>query len=373
MQISIDPAKRMASWYKQHRSIIDLIEMALFVYLFIFSLQLMGTSLKMFGQGFAETLFQTTANPYVGFFIGVLSTSIIQSSSSTTSIVVGMVGGGVLGIESAIPIIMGANIGTSITNLLVSLPQINRPSEFGRAFSAAIVHDFFNLLSVLVLFPIQIKTNFLGIGASYLAEAFQSVGGVAFISPVKVLTQPPVKLLSAALEAHPWVLVIMALCVLLLSLKRMVDLLKALVVEKAEAWFDRYLFRTAPRAFLVGVLLTGIVQSSSITTSLVVPMAGAGILSLPQIFPYTLGSNIGTTVTAILAALITGNLAAVTVAFSHLLFNVSGILVWWPLRVVPIRLASAFSRYSLRNKVLPFAYIIIVFFVIPILGIWLLR
>jgi len=373
MQIPLINVREIVAWYKRHRSLFGVIELAASVYLFIFSLELMGASLKMFGQGFAGTLLQTTANPYVGFFMGVLSTSIIQSSSSTTSIVVGMVGGGVLGIESAIPIIMGANIGTSITNLLVSLPQINRPTEFSRAFSAAIVHDFFNILAVLVLFPIQIKTDFLGIGATFLAEAFQNIGGVTLLSPVKVLTHPPVKLLSVAFGNHPWVLVILSLCLLLFALRKMVLLLRVLVIEKAEVWFDRYLFRTAPRAFLVGLLLTGIVQSSSITTSLVVPIAGAGMLSLMQIFPYTLGSNIGTTVTAILAALITGNLSAITVAFSHLLFNLSGMIVWWPVRIVPISLARRFSQVAVRNKVIPFAYIIIVFFVIPVLGIYFLR
>lgn len=360
-------------WVKQHRSLASLVQLAFFVYLFIFSMELMGTSLKMFGGGFAETLIQTTANPFVGFFIGVLSTSIIQSSSSTTSIVVGMVAGGVLGIDSAIPIIMGANIGTSITNTLASLPQMNRISEFSRSFSAAIVHDFFNWLTVLVLFPIQIMTNFLGIAATFLGDAFQNIGGLTFLSPVKALTHPPVMVLKESIGSHPWILVILSLLLLLFSLKKMVDALKALVVEKAEVWFDKYLFRTALRAFLVGILLTAMVQSSSITTSLVVPMAGAGILSLEQIFPYTLGSNIGTTVTAMLAALVTGNLAAIIVAFSHLLFNLCGMILWWPVRFLPILLARKFSEYSVRTRIIPFAYILITFFVIPFLGVYFMR
>jgi len=138
-------------------------------------------------------------------------------------------------------------------------------------------------------------------------------------------------------------------------------------------WFDTIIFKTALRAFLVGLLLTVMVQSSSITTSLMVPMAGAGVLVLEQIFPYTLGANVGTTVTAILAALVTGNLAAIIVAFSHLIFNVSGMIIWWPLKGVPIFLARKFSRYSIRNKIIPVGYIIILFFIVPLLGIYLLR
>ena len=128
----------------------------------------------------------------------------------------------------------------------------------------------------------------------------------------------------------------------------MVKSLKRLVVERAEAWFDRHLFKNAWRAFLVGIFLTCMVQSSSITTSLVVPMAGAGLLTIGQIFPYTLSANIGTTITAILAALVTGNLSAIIVAFSHLIFNISGIVIWWPLKVVPIILAQCFESGDSR-------------------------
>ena len=86
------------------------------LYLFILSIQLMGSSFKLMGKGFAEALIQTTSNPLVGLLIGILATSIIQSSSTTTSIVVGLVAGGVLTLQGAIPIIMGANIGTTIIN-----------------------------------------------------------------------------------------------------------------------------------------------------------------------------------------------------------------------------------------------------------------
>ena len=147
----------------------------------------------------------------------------------------------------------------------------------------------------------------------------------------------------------------------------MVASLKVLVVSKAKVWFDKYLFRTSIRAFLVGIFLTILVQSSSITTSLVVPMAGAGLLTLIQIFPYTLGSNIGTTVTAMMAALITGEHAAVAVAFAHLIFNISGIVIWWPLKKVPVTLAQKFAEYSTRSKLVPVGYILLLFFIIPLL------
>jgi sodium-dependent phosphate cotransporter len=333
----------------------------------------MGTSLKMVGKGLATTLIQTTTNPFVGLFIGILATSLIQSSSSTTSIVVGLVAGGALNVANAIPIIMGANVGTSVTNTLASLTQINRSTEFQRSFSVAIVHDYFNLLAVLVIFPLQYFTNFLGRIATFMGQEFQHVGGLKFLSPVKALTSPLVDVLKHWLGAYPWILFVLSLILLLFALTQMVKALKVLIAKKAEAWFDRFLFKTALRAFFVGMVLTAMVQSSSITTSLAVPMAGAGLLTIVQIFPYTLGANLGTTVTAILAALVTGNLAAIIVAFSHLLFNISGMIIWWPFKFVPIFLAQRFARFSTRNKLFPIMYIIIVFFVIPVLIIYFLK
>lgn len=358
--------KSVRNFFHLYNSLFNVIFLILFLYLFLLSLELMGTSLKMFGKGLAEGLIKSTTNPFVGLFIGILATSIIQSSSSTTTIVVGLVAGGALNIGNAIPIIMGANIGTSVTNILVSLTQINRSLEFQRSFSAAIVHDFFNLLAVLVLFPIQYFTNFLGRIATFLGQELQHIGGLKFLSPVKALTKPAVVLLKNIIGEYPWVLLVLSLILLMLSLVLMVKSLKHLVVEKAEAWFDRYLFKNARWAFLVGIILTSMVQSSSITTSLVVPMAGAGLLTMAQLFPYTLGTNIGTTITAILAALVTGNLSAIIVAFSHLMFNISGIVIWWPFKRVPITLAQRFATFSTKRKFIPVLYIIFVFFILPI-------
>jgi len=333
----------------------------------------MGGSLKLFGKDFSETLIATTSNPFVGLFIGILATSIIQSSSSTTSIVVGMVAGGALTIDTAIPIIMGANIGTSITNTIASLPQINRSNEFKRAFAAATVHDFFNFLSVIILFPLQLATNFLGLLSFEMEKIFAGVGGLNFLSPVKAITKPVVELVKEYFREIdlPWLMFVISLLLLFIALKYMVSSLKVIVVSRAKDWFDKYLFKTAIRAFTVGIILTIMVQSSSITTSLIVPMAGAGLLTLEQIFPYTLGSNIGTTITAILAALITGNVAAVTVAFAHTLFNISGIVIFWPLKKLPITMARKFAELSIKNKLIPIAYVLIVFFIIPLLVIYL--
>jgi sodium-dependent phosphate cotransporter len=354
--------------------VIRILGLIFFLYIFILSIKLLGGAFKGMGKEYAEALIMTTSNPFVGLFIGILATSIIQSSSTTTSILVGAVAAGLINIEGAIPIVMGANIGTTVTNTLVSITHITRIREFARAFSGAIVHDIFNILSVLILFPLQYFTNFLGEFALFLEQTFSSAGGITFVSPVKVITAPIVDLIfKDILQSNGWFGSIVAVILLLLALKFLVDIMKSLVLARVEGFFDRYIFRTVFRALFFGMILTAIIQSSSITTSLVIPLIGAGVLTLRQVFPYTLGANVGTTVTAIMAALVTQNEAAVAVAFSHLLFNICGIAIFLPLAKIPISLAKGMSRLTLRSRIIPIALIVLIFFLIPLALITLVR
>ncbi len=358
---------------KRLHTLFRILFLIVLLYLFFLSISLMGAAFKFFGKGFAETLLQTTASPLVGLFIGILATSIVQSSSTTTSLTVGIVAAGGLTIEGAIPIIMGANIGTTITNTLVATAHIYRPDEMRRAFAVSTVHDWFNLLAVIVIFPIQVATNFIGISALYLSSLLGGMGGMELLNPIQVAIKPAVELIVNVTNESGIILIIIALLLLFLTLRYIVNNLKALVIGKIEAFFDQILFKTGLRAFVIGLLFTVMVQSSSITTSLVVPLAGAGLLTLVQIYPYTLGANIGTTVTAMLAAMVTGQLTAVTVAFAHLLFNIFGIIIFWPLKMIPIYFADKLAQYSVRSKLVPVAYIIFVFFIIPLMLIFILE
>lgn len=346
------------------------------LYGFLVSIGMLGKAFKMFSGGAVGNLIESASNPLLGLFVGVLATTLVQSSSTTTSLVVAMVGGGSMPIETAIPIVMGANIGTSVTNTLVSIGHIGHNREFKRAFAASTIHDFFNILAVVLLFPLQLTTNFLGVWSSRLADLFADVGGLAFSSPLKMITGPAVTTAAKMLEGHPWIMLILALVIMFGSLRYLVVLLKAVVIGRVEAFFDSTLFANAGRAMLFGLLITVMVQSSSITTSLAVPLAGAGILTLVQVFPYTLGANIGTTVTAMLAALAVGEISAVIVAFAHLLFNICGIGLIWPIRTIrriPLNMANRFASIAADHRWLAVAYILVCFYTIPFVAIVFLR
>ncbi|UCG50998.1 MAG: Na/Pi symporter [Candidatus Latescibacterota bacterium] len=352
---------------------VRLLLLLILLYAFFVSISLLGASFKFFGKGFAERLLTMTSNPFTGLFIGILATSLVQSSSTITSMVVGLVAGGALSVSGAIPIVIGSNIGTSVTNTLVSVGHISRPAEFRRAFAAATIHDFFNLISVLIIFPLQLATNFLGSASSFMARQLEESGGLELINPLKTIVSPSVKLIIKLTGESGVLMLIIAVVLLFVALRFIVVNLRALVIGKIERFFDKTLFRNAFTALLLGLVVTVMVQSSSITTSLTVPLAAASILTLRQIFPFALGANVGTTITAILASLVTSDQAAVTVAFAHLLFNVTGIILIWPIKRVPLYLSETLAAASIKSRLVPIVYILVVFFLIPIVLIYFAR
>ena len=125
------------------------------IYLLLAGVGAIGDGFKAATGNNARELFAFATNPLVGLMIGLVATALIQSSSTVTSIIVGMVAGG-LPIPIAIPLIMGANIGTSLTSTIVSLGHIRSGEEFRRAFSAATVHDAFNITAVAILLPLEL-------------------------------------------------------------------------------------------------------------------------------------------------------------------------------------------------------------------------
>ncbi len=359
------------------RSVLRTTALLALLYLFLFAISLMGAAFKAFGAGFSEALITTTASPVVGLMIGLLATSLIQSSSGTTSIVVGLVAVDALTVRGAIPIIMGANMGTTVTNTIVAMGSMSRRAEFRRAFAGATMHDFFNLMTICILFPLEQATHYLERAASWLSTHLTGTQGVEFHGPVKAAVKPAVKFFQHALiDPLPLpdalagtLMLVISLASLFFALTMLTRLMRRLVVVRAEGAFNRYLGRSGPLAMLLGMVVTVMVQSSSITTSLMVPLIGAGIVPLTTALAVTLGANVGTTVTALLASL-TGNVAAVTVALVHLLFNLTGIAIIYPfkpLRKVPIRLARLLALRTSRNKAFALYYMLGVFFVLPLI------
>ncbi len=353
------------------------------LFLFLVAISLLGGSFKLLGRGVAEELIRTTSNPFTGLLIGILATAIVQSSSVTTSMVVALVSGGALSIHNAVPIVMGANIGTTITCAAVSVGHITRDEEFERAYAGANVHDTFNVLAVIIILPIQLATGFLDRSAAVLASFFYGSSAGSFQSPVKVVVKPIVKgvhhffidTLAFSDKIAGTLSILVAAGLIFFALYFMVKFMRALTASKLEHAIRKIFSANIYLTLLAGMIITAIVQSSSITTSIMIPMLGAGLITLEQAFPMTVGANIGTTITAILAAL-AGNQAGLTVAFVHLIFNVCGMLILFIppfMRRIPLRIARFLAHIFVKRKKLAILYIATIFFIIPICGMMISR
>ena len=353
------------------------------LYLFLVGIGGMGDSFKLFGNEFSEKILKATDSAFVGLFIGILATTIVQSSSTTTSVIIGMVAAEAIGVRSAIFMIMGANIGTTVTAKLVSLGHITRKAEFRRAFAASSVHDTFNLITVSLLYPLEYFFHILEHAATWMGRIFVDVTGITKPENyLKKITTPTIEGLSDLLGKDPRLVLLVSVVITFFMLWGIVKLLQSLVLKKLESFFDTYIFRNLAMSFTVGLILTVMVQSSSITTSLIVPLAGAGVLRLQQIFPFTIGSNIGTTITGLLAALAVAGqpgidpklvLAGSTVAFAHFLFNASGAVIFLPfrrIREIPVHVAEWLAEVCLKNRIIPIVFIVLVFYLIPLVFTW---
>ncbi|KAK5870439.1 hypothetical protein PBY51_025072 [Eleginops maclovinus] len=433
-----------------------------FLYIFICSLDVLSSAFQLVGGKAAGDIFQDNvilSNPVAGLVIGVLVTVLVQSSSTSSSIVVSMVSSGLLDVQSAVPIIMGANIGTSVTNTIVAMMQAGDRNEFRRAFAGATVHDFFNWLSVLVLLPLEVATGVLYKLTKIIINSFNIQSGEDAPDLLNVITDPltdsiiqldksvitgiatgdpaarnkslikvwckketnttfwnvTVESCSAGIVCwedgnltwtqmnSSWTdyqqrckhifanvnlpdlvvgLILLALSLfvlcscLILIVKLLNSMLKgqvAVVIKKVLntdfpfpfAWVTGYL------AMFVGAGMTFIVQSSSVFTSAITPLVGIGVISLERAYPLTLGSNIGTTTTAILAAMASPGETlenSLQIALCHFFFNIMGIMLWYPIPFMrlPIRLARGLGNHTAQYRWFAAFYLFLCFLVLPL-------
>ncbi|WP_442858468.1 Na/Pi symporter [Alteromonas sp. RKMC-009] len=348
------------------------------VYLMLLAVSMIGSGFKFATADHARGLFEFASNPVMGLIIGMVSTALIQSSSTVTSIIVAMVAGG-LPVPIAVPMIMGANIGTSITNTIVSLGHVARKDEFRRAFHAATIHDFFNVMSVMIFLPLEMATGILEKSSQYLVSLLQMDNSVAMsgVNPVKAVTEPVVHWVTEGLmflpSVYPGVVkILLGVVLIVASITLMGKVMKVLMVGRAKDILHTSIGKGPVSGITSGAVMTVLVQSSSTTTSLMVPLVGSGILKARDIYPFTLGANIGTCITALIAALaVTGPMGGVAmqIALVHLLFNIFSVLLIFGLpflRNIPLSLSSSLAGLAAERKIYGAAYIAGLFFVMPL-------
>ena len=413
-----------------------------FLYFFLLGLELLGNSAKIVGGCTAGTIMGSETNPIAALMIGILATVLLQSSSTTTSIVVGLVAGDTVDVKQAIYMIMGANIGTSVTSTIVAMGHLGNGDELERAFAGATVHDMFNYLSVLVFLPIEAATHYLYRFTKIMLPDSAFDKGSSWEGPIKKIVSPlgsqiikankdlikavakgstcdsfyPVTCkdniidykhcapcskddTSCTKEIQGWGLIacdkkagcpaffqlgasqhddqvsggvclFLSLVLLIVCLIGLVTLLQKLLLGTSTRIIYKATNINGYLAMLLGMGVTILVQSSSITTSALTPIVGMGVIQLEQMLPLTLGANIGTTFTAIMAAMVSDKIESLQTALAHLFFNLSGIIVWYPLpfmRAVPLAMARTLGKSTRIWRFFPVVYIIVMFIVFPLL------
>jgi len=411
------------------------------LFCFICSLSFLSDSFRILGGKNIGSLFSNSdllKNPVVGVMIGVLVTVLVQSSSTSTSIIVGLVAAGAP-VKEAVPMIMGANIGTSVTNILVALTQAGDREQFRRAFACANVHDMFNWLSAFILLILETLTGYLETVTSHLVDHMHgpannnaTVETVKSKSPqfLKVLTKPVTEVVvrldkavlkgwaindpayhNATILKHGCeldtdgrtvcsyllaylgpegydlsesliglLLLFLSLVMLCTCMIGMVKILNSLLGPRVKEMIQNVINADIPvrglgwltgyLAMLFGALITILVQSSSVFTSTLTPLAGAGLVNLERAYPMTLGSNIGTTTTSLLASFAAGgnNLReANQIALVHLFFNVTGILMFYPIPFMrwPISIARVLGAVTSQYRWFAVVYLSFMFFILP--------
>jgi len=350
------------------------------LYFFLIAVRLLESGISALGEDTSQDLFELATHPLAALFVGVLATVLVQSSSVTTATIVGLVAGGVLTVDAAVPMIMGANIGTTVTNTIVSLASARQSEEFRRAFTAATMHDVFNIMAVAILLPLELATGILTKAATRLADLFVGgPGGGTFNSPIKGAVKAgagAIEDIVAGIISNPtalgFVLILLGIIGIFVTLMFITKNMKVLVAQRIEHSLNAVLAKSGTAGMAAGTLITIAVQSSSITTSILIPLVGSGLLAVRNAYPITLGANVGTTITALLAALGAGTVDGLTIALVHTLFNVIAILLLYPipkLRWIPVEIAVWMANLAVRRKWLAIAYVVGLFIVLPLVGI----
>lgn len=350
------------------------------IFIFLVGVSSLEAGIKIMGEDTQEKLFSAASNPIAALCIGILGTVLVQSSSASTSVIVGLVASGALGVDDAVPMVMGANIGTTVTNTLVSLGHIRQSNEFRRAFAAATVHDFFNVLAVALLLPLELMFGVVSSTAEWISERLVGSAGTEWKSPVKAWVKEPVSWLTSfwdsvgtAGNVQGVFMVLTGLVIILAALTLITGNMRSLVADRVERSLNALLSRGGGAvALLLGLVITVAVQSSSITTSILIPLAGAGVIQLRNAYPVTLGANVGTTITALLASLAASSPEALTVALAHTTFNVAAIALLYVIpiaRDVPVKMAERLADIAVERRSMAVVYVAVAFIILPLIGV----
>ena len=252
--------------------------------LFLFGMDIMGKALeKQAGGQLQKILSKLTDNPLKGFFLGLCVTAVIQSSSATTVMVVGFVNSGIMELHQAIGVIMGSNVGTTVTSWILSLSGLQGDSLFIQLLKPTSFSPVLAFIGILLYMCKSEKKK--GVGTILIGFAVLMTG--------------------------------------------MTTMYNAVLPLQNEAWFTNLFIRFSNPLLgvLVGAVVTGIIQSSSASVGILQALSATGVITYGSAIPIIMGQNIGTCVTALISS-VGANKNARRAAMVHLYFNIIGVTLF---------------------------------------------
>lgn len=301
-------------------------------YFFVASIVFIKESIVLIGLDQVESLVDSVDDTLTGVFAGWFGTALLQSSGAFDSIIVAFVSVGVMPVSIAVATIIGAEVGTTVTTQLVAVVGYFRQERkrFRTSFSVAMLHYWYNFCTLAIFFSFEYFfhtfTNIAEVGSSF----FSKIPALMEIPSIFSLITPWVEFVLEYIPA--WLGFIVGCGLLLLSLKNCEKYLSATFAGELSGSLIRSTFGSTARAFLAGLAFTILVPSTSVMISMLIPLVTTGVIDKENyILPYILGANIGTVFDVMLAALATGNPAAIGVWLVHLTINVLGALIFLPL------------------------------------------
>ena len=228
------------------------------IFLFLLAIDLVGESVTMLGQDTVRSILLATSNPFIGLFIGLLATALVQSSSTVTAMTVAVVASGYLTLGNAIPVVMGANVGTTLTSTLVSLGFITNRNQFRKAISAGTIHDFFNIITVLIVFPLEYYYGTM----SYFSQELTGLVNDSEVASNIMHNSYGIgidKISTWLVSVLPqnFITVFLSLILLFVSIKFLSNIIYKRLIGSSKENLKKYIFANPFKSFGWGIVITG--------------------------------------------------------------------------------------------------------------------
>lgn len=337
------------------------------VYLFILLIELIKKSSLFLAPNTKAFLIQNLS-PIKAICLGWFTTSIAQSSGATGSIVATFVGNNLLGLSTAVYILIGISLGTTITALIISLITVaQKRRDFRHGFEIALCYSLYVAMLSVVVFILEFFFKFFSKTSMFLASILgPKISLLKIPNIVGVMTEPIINLIF--INGNYLTFLILSFIALIFTIKYMGKAVIDVVggEDEAKKVINKY-FQSKYTSFLIGFVLTLIIFSASITISLLVPLAVSRLINLKKAIPFILGARLGTFSDIFLASILIGNAPAIATALSFFLFAVVGALIFLPNTEFLFRITKYTSKKLIHISRKKALFVLFAFILIPLL------